>query len=329
VKFDPETIDQARQMDVLSYLQHYEPENLVKISRNVYCTKEHDSLKISNGKWYWWSRGFGGHSALDYLIKVKEYDFVSAVETLVGVSVSCLPSLIIHEKIEPKTLTLPPKYVNNLRAINYLSRRGIDRQLILDCITRGIIYESADYHNVIFVGQDTLGKAKYAACRSITGRDFKGDVLGSDKRYSFRLVSDDSSFQSVHLFESAIDLLSYATYLKHKGIDYKAEILLSLSGVYQPSKDAPKSKIPIALYTFLKENPQVKIIILHLDNDKIGRIATQTIMDLLQNDYEIVDNSPPMGKDCNDFLLSYIKTFDKKSSQKTIERTKFERGDAR
>ena len=45
----------------------------------MYCTAEHDSLKISNGKWYWWSRGFGGYSALDYLIKVKEYDFVEAV----------------------------------------------------------------------------------------------------------------------------------------------------------------------------------------------------------------------------------------------------------
>ena len=31
----------------------------------MYCTAEHDSLKISNGKWYWWSRGFGGYSALD------------------------------------------------------------------------------------------------------------------------------------------------------------------------------------------------------------------------------------------------------------------------
>ncbi len=45
---------------------------LKRVAGNVYCTKEHDSLKISNGKWYWWSRGFGGVSALDYLIKVKQ-----------------------------------------------------------------------------------------------------------------------------------------------------------------------------------------------------------------------------------------------------------------
>lgn len=84
VQIDPSVIEQARQMDLLSYLQRYEPSTLKRVAGNVYCTKEHDSLKISNGKWYWWSRGFGGYSALDYLIKVKEYDFVEAVEILTG-----------------------------------------------------------------------------------------------------------------------------------------------------------------------------------------------------------------------------------------------------
>ena len=58
--------------------------SLPDASRLKYCTAEHDSLKISNGKWYWWSRGFGGYSALDYLMKVKEYGFVEAVESTLG-----------------------------------------------------------------------------------------------------------------------------------------------------------------------------------------------------------------------------------------------------
>ena len=71
VQFDPAVIEQARQIDLLSYLQRYEPSNLKRVAGNVYCTREHDSLKISNGKWYWWSRGIGGYSALDYLMKVQ------------------------------------------------------------------------------------------------------------------------------------------------------------------------------------------------------------------------------------------------------------------
>ena len=77
----PELIIQAKQMDLLTYLRNYEPYELVKFSGNTYCTRTHDSLKISNGKWIWWSRGIGGRSALDYLIKVKGYSFLEAVET--------------------------------------------------------------------------------------------------------------------------------------------------------------------------------------------------------------------------------------------------------
>ena len=70
----PETIEKARQVDLLTYLKTCEPNELVHISGNHYCTREHDSLKISNGKWYWFSRGFGGYNALDYLIKVSFVD---------------------------------------------------------------------------------------------------------------------------------------------------------------------------------------------------------------------------------------------------------------
>ena len=125
---------------------------------------------------------------------------------------------------------------------------------------------------------------------SVTGRELKpGDTV------------------EVHLFEAAIDLLSYATYLKCEGKDYKSENLLSLSGVYQPKKEMKDSKIPIALTTFLSANPQIKTIVLHLDNDKVGRLCTATLKELLQKDYKIVDDPPPVGKDFNDFLLSYLK----------------------
>lgn len=80
----PEVIEQARQIDLLSYMKAFEPGELVRISGNNYTTRTHDSLKISNGKWMWWSQRIGGYNALDYLIKVKEYSFVEAVETLMG-----------------------------------------------------------------------------------------------------------------------------------------------------------------------------------------------------------------------------------------------------
>ena len=80
----PEQIAKAKEIDLLTYLQRFDPHQLVRVSGNTYCTREHDSLKISNGKWNWFSRGIGGKTALDYLIKVQDIPFVQAVETLVG-----------------------------------------------------------------------------------------------------------------------------------------------------------------------------------------------------------------------------------------------------
>lgn len=305
VQLDPAVIEQARQMDLLSYLRAYEPSNLVRVGGNVYCTREHDSLKISNGKWYWWSRGIGGVSALDYLIKVKDYGFVEAVEALTGVSTEWIPPPQTPKKDEPKVLLLPSKNKDCNRVMQYLFGRGIDYQLIQDCVADGTIYESADYHNAVFIGKDKSGTPKYAALRSTLGSTFKQDASGSDKRYSFRLLTKEPK-DTVHLFEAAVDLLSYATYLKCEGKDYGKENLLSLSGVYQPKKELSESKIPIALSTYLKENPQIKTVVLHLDNDKTGRLCTAALKELLQNEYEIVDDPPPVGKDFNDFLLSYL-----------------------
>ena len=319
VQFDPAVIEQARQIDLLSYLQRYEPGNLKRVAGNVYCTREHDSLKISNGKWYWWSRGFGGFSALDYLMKVRELGFVEAVQTLTGDMGDWKPPPPAVKKDEPKVLLLPPRNKDSDKVLQYLFGRGIDYAIVQDCIADGTIYESADYHNAVFIGKDESGTPKYAACRGTMG-SFKRDASGSDKRYSFRLLAREPT-STVHLFEAAIDVLSYATYLKCEGKDYRTANLLSLSGVYQPKKELAESKIPIALTTFLNAHPQIKTIYLHLDNDKAGRMCTAALKELLQKDYQIVDAPPPVGKDVNDFLMSYLGIARQKPSR--------ERGDAR
>lgn len=305
VPFDPADIAAARQMDLLTYLRLYEPTNLVHVGGNIYSTKEHDSLKISNGKWFWWSRGFGGVTALDYLVKVRDIHFTDAVEILSGRAKAHPPQVKAESKEKPKRLLLPPKHKDSRRLIRYLSNRGIDESLVKMCLEAGVIYESADYHSVIFIGKDKKGVPRYGAVRS-TKSDFKGDTAGSDKGYSFRLLANGHT-DTVHIFESAIDLLSYATYLKHEGRDYERENLLSLSGVYQPKKKIEESRIPIAVSKFLKENSNIRKVILHFDNDRAGLLAAETLKVLLEKDgYDVLDRPPPAGKDVNDFLLLYL-----------------------
>lgn len=297
---EPEVIEQAKQIDLLTYLQSFEPQELVHFSGSTYTTRTHDSLKISNGKWMWWSRGIGGKSALDYLIKVKDYSFIDAVEAIMGKGAVLPTSVVQSKKDEPKKLLLPDKSASTDRIFEYLYGRGIDYAIIERCVRDGIIFESLPYHNLVFIGKDNAGEPKYAAYRATNKSRVMGDCTGSDKHFSFRMM--DGKADSVHLFESAIDLLSYATLMKLDCEDYRNANLVSLAGVYSPREKIEESKVPIALDGFLKDNPQIKKIILHLDNDKAGRLAAKALQTILHNVYEVIDEPAPQGKDFNDFL---------------------------
>jgi hypothetical protein len=106
----PEQIERAKQMDLLTYLQYYEPHELVHFSGNVYTTRTHDSLKISNGRWCWWSRSIGGRSALDYLIKVRGMTLPEAVIQIDG-RAAIMPPVPskAQEPTNQRNLLLPEK----------------------------------------------------------------------------------------------------------------------------------------------------------------------------------------------------------------------------
>ena len=301
--YTEEQIIKARSIDLLSYLQTYEPTELVHVRGNTYCTRDHDSLKISNGKWMWWSRGFGGSSALDYLIKVKGMQFMDAMKILTDdneLSLNNAP--VLGESSQNKgtrKLLLPEKSETDLEIIRYLTGRGIDRGIIKSCIDEGILYESLPYHNCIFVGFDESGNAAYAFYRATTGERLMGEAAGSDKRYSFRI---DRAGSTLHVFESAIDLLSYATIMKMRTGEWRAEPMLSLGGVYAPSTNNKQTKLPIALENMTQNQTQINTIALHLDNDYAGRSATRSISEQLGNKYIVRDEPPAYGKDCNDYL---------------------------
>lgn len=302
---DPDVIAEAKQMDLFTYLQNYEPQELVHFSGNVYCTRTHDSLKISNGKWCWFSRGIGGRSALDYLIKVRDMKFTEAVEQIMG-RTSVKPSAITPAICEQKPIPfiLPPKDNGIAETERYLMGRGINRELISYCAGSGMLYQSCNsgYVNAVFVGYDKDKTPRYATIRGTRG-SFKGDVSGSNKSYSFALSSGS---ENLHLFESVVDLLSFATLegIRTQG-SYDGD-LLSLSGVYKPRKKIEESSLPPALAQYLKDHPDIRRIHLHLDNDLAGRLATQAIMTILPKQYAAMDEPPLSGKDYNDFACDRL-----------------------
>ena len=293
-------IEAARQVDLLTYLRQTDPDEVVPLGRNNYCTREHDSLKISNGKWYWFSQGVGGVSALDYLIKVKHLSLPEAVESITGRS-SWRPSfLYVPKPPKKKAFALPDRNETPDAVARYLLGRGIHREILDACLEDGSLYESSPYHNAVFVGFDSAGQPRYGALRGTVG-SFKGEVAGSEKRFAFRLPGNPQS-GSVHLFESAIDAMSYATLLRRAGRRWQAVPLLSLSGV---SKYTGDHVIPAALQQYLEDHPRTGTLILHLDNDEVGRGAARNIAQKLGDRVQVLDRPPPEGKDVNDYLMQH------------------------
>jgi hypothetical protein len=134
----PEQIARAKEVDILDYLQRNEPKNLRLVGRE-HRLRDHDSLTISNGLWHWHSRGIGGKNVIDYLVKVRDYDFVESVLHIVNETPAIHASYSTSApRPPPKPFDLPPRHRDNERVIAYLHSRGIDKPLIRECIERGM-----------------------------------------------------------------------------------------------------------------------------------------------------------------------------------------------
>jgi len=321
-----EQIQQAKQLDLLTYLQSREPDNIRLVGRE-YRLRDHDSLTVSNGKFHWHSQGIGGSNCIDYLVKVRGYCFVEAVQSLVGansfgvsdVTANAFTANAVPASVPPIHLTeqdkqnakdiqnaqdtkdtkeqkppaaqerkqrvfvLPARNVNNDGVIAYLKWRGIALRIINACIERGQLYEDAR-HNCVFVGFDGGGIPRYAALRGTYG-DFKGEVYGSDKRFSFLLPPVNLKSPIIAVFESAVDALAHAT-LRPEFSGCR----LSLGGVSLT-----------ALAQFLTFHGNINYIYVCTDNDETGDACAERIARLHKR-IRALREKPPIGKDWADCL---------------------------
>lgn len=295
-----DVLEKVRTLSAFDYLRNYAPDLLVKNGRTDYYHRDHDSLHFSNGKWYWWSQGKGGTSALDYLIIVEGYEFKEACNYLSELMNVSAPVTTYYNTKPIKSFELPIKDKNNDLVIRYLCEiRKIDKVIVEDFISKGMIYQSANFKNAVFVGYDG-NKPAYAFKRSIF-KNFKLDHAGSNKAFSFNYTNTNCDV--LHVFEAAIDLLSYMTLLKMKKIDYTELNYLSLAGASDKIAAKSEEDIPIALKAYLERNPNIKTIVFHLDNDEVGIGATAKIISILNSKYQCIDEHPKMHKDVNELLL--------------------------
>ena len=295
-----ELVKKAKMIDLLTYFMNYNPSELVKKGVGTYSLKTHDSVIISNGLWHRFSTNEGGKTALDYLMKVEKMTLQEAVKSILNRETLDIYQVPKEELKENRKLVIPEKSSTNKQVIEYLKNRGIDEEIIEDCVKNNLLYQENKTNNIVFLGYDNEGNIKYAGCRSTNNKRIMRDARGSSKEFSFRLLSEIKN-TTLHIFESSIDLLSYATMLKNKGFNYKEHNLIALAGVYQPSSNIEQSKVPIAIQNYLNKYQYTQDIVLHFDNDRAGREVTKAMLIAL-NKYNVYDIPAPYGKDINDYL---------------------------
>lgn len=297
-----EQIERARSIDLVQFLQQYEPPGELKRIGQSWTLKSHDSMRISaDGRWNWFSQNKGGGDAIGFLQAVHGMSFQDAVRTLAGEDFKTIPATQAEHKAKPPERTafaLPPKNNGNRRVFAYLHRsRGIAAEIINHCIKNNLLYEDAQHHNAVFVGKDETGTAKYAFLRgTLTGSHFRQEATGSDKSYGFFLRG---SGKTLFVCEAAIDALSIATLRKFEGLDWKKDNYLALGGV-----TASESKLPAALERTLNTF-SFKRVVLCFDNDAAGQTAARRIFTMLRQRFPEnleVRTCVPKVKDFNDQL---------------------------
>ena len=201
MQYTEEQIIRANQTDLVSFLSA-QGEQLGK-SGKEYRWKKHDSVTVSGNRWYRHSQSKGGYP-VDFVMEFYYATFPEAVKMLIGEEgegrqKSCpAPS---------KDFRLPEKNEDNEMIVKYLTEsRELEKNLVMEWIVRGDIYEEKKHHNVVFVGRDADGIPRYAHCRGTGEIKYRGDVAGSDKSFGFCYRGTDNQ---LFVFEAAIDLLSF------------------------------------------------------------------------------------------------------------------------
>ncbi len=284
IHFTKEQREQARRTDLANFLISH-GEKVKKSGSEYEWFDGSQKVTIRGHLWYHQYEQKGG-DAVDFVRRFYNKDYAEAVEMLLNNCDGQIVNLQTTER-EQKPFILPPRNDRMSRVFSYLLlTRGIDKDVLFEFVKNKMIYESAYYHNAVFVGYDSSGKPRHAHKRgTVTSNPYKGNVAGSQPEYSFHF---NGTSDKMFLFEAPIDMLSYIS--KHK------------ENWQEHSYAASCSVSDRVLFQCLKDNPNIKNVYLCFDNDEAGQVANKRIADKLNSMNIKSEILIPIHKDWNEDL---------------------------
>lgn len=287
IPFTEQQREEARRTDLAAFLRQQGEE--VKRSGTEFVWLDHGQrVTIRGNLWFHQYEQVGG-DAIDFACRFYGMDYPEAVQLMLAmrsVGVGAVQGTV--EPFAKQPLELPPKHENMRRVYGYLlRRRGIDKDVLDAFVYRGLVYESADYHNAVFVGTDREGKPRHIHKHSTAAQGgFKGNAPGSEPEYSFHWIGGGDT---LFLFEAPIDMLSFITLHKQS---WKSQSYAAACGVSDR-----------VLWQTLKDRPYITKVCICLDNDEPGQRAAQRISKALTEKNICNKILVPTRKDWNEDLL--------------------------
>ena len=296
IPFTAQQLNDAKYADLAAFLES-RGEQLRRSGSELEWADHH--ITIRGHTWFDHYDNKGG-KAIDFVRKYFDASFQDAVQMLLGSGVRNAPgehfsqarlsgSSIVAAPVEPRQrererpqLQLPPKNENMRRVYAYLlKQRCIDRAVLDHFAHEHLIFESADYHNAVFVGTDEQGIARHAHKRSTASQgSWRANQTGSQAAYAFHHIGISGV---IYAFEAPIDMLSFISLYQK---DWRQHSYVALCGV---CSDAIKHQL--AAHENLRE------VVLCLDNDDAGHEAAERISQSLTHQGYSVSVLQPQLKD--------------------------------
>ncbi|MBR4743649.1 MAG: toprim domain-containing protein, partial [Oscillospiraceae bacterium] len=273
----------AKRTDIVSFLASHGETTVRKGQESLW---EKHQVWINGSNWFSYYENVGGH-AIDFVQRFYGLKFPDAVRELIGMDAQecvSIPAQVLPPK-EKKSLVLPERNPTMDRVTAYLTgERFVSPEIVSVSADAGILYESANHHDCVFVGVDENGNPRHCHKRS-TGGDFKQTMPGSEAEFSFHYNGADDS---IFVFEAPIDLLAYITLHPDGWQDHSYVALCSVADR--------------ALTHRLEVNPNLRKVFLCLDNDEAGQTAAERMKESLSERGYEVEILLPMNKDWDEDL---------------------------
>lgn len=283
--YSKEQIAHANNVNLVDFLKS-QGESLTKSGKDMRWNR-HTSVTLRGNQWFEWKSQEGGYP-IHFLQKYYHYSFREAMEVLLSVAGDMTVSAQDIQDTQKKEFQLPSKNTNMKRVFAYLHEtRGIDKDILGEFIKMNLLYEDAKYHNAVFVGYDENGIPRHAHKKSTFSngnKSYRGNVEGSDPRYTFHYVGKNSK---LFVFEAPIDMLSYISLHKE---NWQENSYIALSGLSMQGIEC-----------MMENYSNLKIILLCLDHDIAGIEGAERIKDqLVEKGYHEVGILQSLNKDWNE-----------------------------